>query len=496
MRWKRLIIGILIQLAVLALGLWEVERHLIPILHARTGASAVLRALLAGVLVSVIGWSLLRILEDRHPRTAQRGQSVFWSAGALFGTAFGLVYEAVKGRVLVSVLFAALFLICLVGVISACSTSIRLPRRKAPVKPGALHLSAAPDGDGLRLQYHGALRKKDGRRDARLEQVSGEALVPPDFFWERDADRAAKAIRRLLPSIALQLEASECSVLDPTGTETELRSFLPYRFLRAGSEPPAGLSEEAVLMHTECFTEGVSCKCRYSVGTSAGARFLHLHTENPSGDTFYRLPRAFFFRDAEQTVQSELLDWARCADARLFAAIRDGREHTVRFSDDFSERISALGYAQPEALSRADYTPLQVVPFPHIPLLLERPFMITKPEESAMHANEYRFGLAKGRVYLHSVGDQQDAWGDWDTQDRYFMLAGDFFHAPEAHIRQYLIELALGSERALFSALDSARQLPTVRFSQAFSEILAQFRALEPFPYKQLGRAQETCGIP
>ena len=62
--------------------------------------------------------------------------------------------------------------------------------------------------------------------------------------------------------------------------------------------------------------------------------------------------------------------------------------------------------------------------------------------------------------------------------------------------RRYLIELALGSERALFSALDLGRQHPTVRFSQDLSAILAQFRALEPFQYNKLGRPQETCGIP
>ena len=482
MRWKRMMLSIPVMLLVLSFGILEIKRSLIPILSAGTTVSVILRALLVGVLISAVGWSLFCILEARSPRIAERGQTICRYAGGLSAAALGLVYESVKGRTFAGVLFAALFLFCLVGAISACSARIRLPKRKAPVKPGALHISAVPDGEALRLQYQGTLRKWD----ARLEKVSGEAMVPPDFFWERDADRAAKAIRRLLPSIALQLAPSECSVLDPTGTETELSSFLPFRFLRAEPEKPAGLSDEAGLMHTKCVTERGSCTGRYSVGTSEGAQFLHLHTENPSGDAYYRLPRAFFFKDAEQTVQTELRDWARCADARLFAAIRNGQEHTVQFSEDFSERISALGYAQPEVLSRTDYTPLQVVPFPHIPLLLEQPVMITKAEESAQHSNEYRFGVAKGRMYLHSVGDHQDAWGDWDEEDRYYMLAGDFFHEPEAHIRQYLIELALGSERALFYALDPAREHPTVRFSQAFSAIIAQFRELEPFQYKQL----------
>ena len=496
MRWKRISLSILLLLAVLGLGLLETKRHLIPILSAGNTVSVILWILLIAAAVSAVGRTVFRALGSRKPLLAERGQTVCGFGCALSVTALLFVYECVKGRIFVSAVFAVGFLVCLAGAVSACSFSIRIPRRRTEAKPGVLRLSAVPDGDRLTLRYQGSLRKKDGRRDDRLEAVSGETSVPLDFFWDRDADRVAGAVRRLLPSVALMLSPSECRVADPTGDETELTAFLPYRYVQPEPSNTVSLTGEADLMQTECVTDDGPRAVRYSVGSYGGRLYLHSRTDDPAGDAYFRLPDAFFFRDSEQTVRTELRDWARSADVQLFAAIRSGRGHAVHFPEDFQTIISSFGYAQPEALSRADYTPLQPVPFPHIPLMLEQPVMITKPDEGAPYHNVYRIGLAKRRLYLHSTGDNQDDWGDWDTRDHYFMLADDFFHSTEAHIRHFLIETALGSERALSLALDSPRQQPTVRFSKDFSAITARFREMEPYQPKQLEGKQEKSSRP
>ena len=496
MRRKRILPSILLVLAVIGLGVLETKRHLIPLLSAGNTVSVILWILLTAAMASAAGWTVFRALGSRKPLLSERGQTVCGFAGGLAVTALLFVYECAKGRIFVSVLFAVCFLVCLAGAVGACSFSIHLPRRRTEAKPGVLRLTAAPDGDRLTLRYQGSLRKKDGRRDDRLEAVSGEASVPLDFFWDRDADRVAGVIRRLLPSIALQLSPSECRIADPTGDETELTAFLPYRYVQPEPSKSISLAGETVLMQTECVTDDGTREVRYSVGCSDGWLYLHSRTDDPAGDAYFRLPNAFFFRDSEQTVRAELTDWARSADVQLFAAVRSGREHAVRFPEDFQEIISAFGYAQPEALSRADYTPLQLLPFPHIPLMLEQPVMITKPDEGSPYHNVYRIGLAKGRLYLHSAGDNQDDWGDWRAEEHFFMLADDFFHSTEAHIRHFLIETALGSERALSLALDSPRQQPTVRFSKDFSVITARFREMEPYQPKQLEGKQEKSSRP
>ncbi|MBQ9044459.1 MAG: hypothetical protein IJ112_00760 [Oscillospiraceae bacterium] len=449
----------------------ETKRYLIPILAAGGMASGVLWSLLILTLASAAGWGVCRLRAEDG-----RGQRAFGFAASLSLSALLFFYECLKDRVVLSVLFAAAFLLELSGVIDAYALPLSRPKRKAERRPGVLRLSVQPDGGRLMLRWQGALQKKGGRGAGRLQTVEGEAPIARDFFWDRDADRVAAAIRKRLPSLLLELDAAECRILDPTGTETALEDFLPYVYLTPERADGIALTDEAVLL----ITEHAARESRYSVGKSGGGLLLHRHADAPAGDAFYRLPHAFFFRDSERSIRADLTDLVRCADAALFAALRDGEPHTLRFADDFSLLIMRYGYAQPVELSPADYVPMVQPPFPHIRLIHETPLMITKPDETSPIWNTYSVGQAKGKLYVHRRGDDLDDWGDVCDGESFYMLDRAFFRDPEESIRRWLIELALGSENCLQRMFYSGAGQPTARFAQDLSETIERFRQLQP----------------
>lgn len=400
------------------------------------------------------------------------------SALLLLGTLCSLA--SLTKHVFASVVLAALFLLCLVAAIGALE--LRLPKRAAKhvqSRPGRLHLTIEPDCTGLKLRYRGMLLKRGGTEGGSMETVSGEETVAQDFFWSREPETVAAAIRHLLPSVAFTLDASECRITDPAGDVTALADFLPYRYLTPEQADRISLAGEAILFTTA----NAGRKCAYSVGTCDGNLYLHRHAHEPFADAYYRLPGAFFFRESEAAIRADLIDWARSADTGLYRAVRDGDAHVIRFAEDFQETAAAVGYVLPAELELPAHPPRYLPPFPHIRLYNEHPIMITKIREHEAAYNMYSVGEAKGRLYLHRRGNDWSSEDGFYIEDCIYMLPRDFFHSTPEAVRLELIEIAFSSETLLRQRANAAS---TVRFPHGFAEMVALYRKMESKPPRML----------
>lgn len=472
MRWKKRA-GIALAVCVMtALALMDLMLHWIPAIREAPSTFAATAICFGGSL----GIAAAAYLCRRARRAALGRALAFTSALLLLGTLCVVTYLT-RHRI-ASVLFAALFLLCLVEALGALK--LRLPKRAANrVQRGKLFLTVEPDCTGLKLRYRGTLLKRGGTEGGHMEAVSGVESVARDFFWSREPEAVAAAIKNLLPSVAFTLSASECRITDPAGDVTPLATFLPYRYLTPEHADRLSLEREAVVFFAECAGQ----KSAYSVGTCEGALYLHRHAHEPFADAYYRLPDAFFFRESEAAIQAELVDWARSADTLLYQAVRDGAAHGIRFAEAFPQTAAAFGYALPAELEPPAHPPRYLPPFPYIRLYNEQPIMITKVREHEAAYNLYCIAEAKGRLYLHRRGNDWSSADGAYIEDCIYMLPRGFFSAAPEAVRLELIDMAFSSETQLRRTASGAS---TVRFPHGFAEMVALYREAEREPPKML----------